>query len=216
MFGTAYGWKTKEIDAICHTLAGDRWATDHVGYGECLMTFVDVDQEIRDEDPDFEVIDYDVVHKATRVERDVEFIETLCSILEERGLGPVPHPKAAKPKKKRKPKQFKPGDKIRRATIRDLPLPAHIRIEIERRDKDSDSKDWYGDHLEQVVVAIHNNGHYIPALVVKDKAFLKKGSFDATWGKDKRWLEGATFLGKWEGSIANKRVEPKFHYRQAH
>jgi hypothetical protein len=198
-FGSDYDWKEREVKGICDVMIGG-----HNPYSKVLVSYADVEQEIRDA-PDYEIIDYDTQFKATRVERDVEFIEQLCKMLEARGLGPIPSPKAKKAKKARKPKNFKPGDIVRKSTLRDLPLPAHVRIPIERYDEPA--KQWVDATLEQVVIEI-GTGRYHSALI---QPGTKRAYPDNPWAyKDD--LYGATFLGKWEGSVAKKK-KMKLKYR---
>ena len=211
MFGVDYGWKAKEVDAFSNILAGVHYAT---GYSKTLMTYADVDQEIhdqyaQDEENNEYTIDYGTHFKAARAERDVEFINQLCDILEKRGLAPVPRPKAQVAKKTRKPKVFKSGDSIRSATIRDLPLPAHVRIPIEKFDEDS--QQWLEAHIEHVVLGIRSDGYYDAAKVGKGKAYREKGRLWPFERKD--WLNGATYLGPWTGEIVNKRLDYKFRHR---
>jgi len=208
MFGVDYGWKAKEVDAFSNILAGSHYAT---GYSTTLMTYADVDQEIHDqyaadeENNDY-TIDYGTHFKAVRAERDVEFITALCDILEKRGLAPVPRPAAQKAKKVRKPKVFKSGDRIRSATVRDLPLPAHVRIDIERYDEES--KQWIEAHIEHAVLRMGTQGYYEGAPVGNDKCYTKGYCMER-----KDHLNGATYLGPWTGERVNKRLDYKFRWR---
>ena len=206
MFGKDYGWKEKNITAICEILADKRSA-----YAQVLMSYADVEEEIRDADPDFEVVDYDASFKATRVERDIEFLNLLCETLEQRGLADVPKAQAQKPKKERVPKTFKSGDIIRKGTIRDLPLPAHVRVNVRKQSKGSD--EWLNDQLDWVVVALNNYGGFLCYRVGRDgkKAYRASRSY-STESKD--WLAGATFVGPWEGELVEKELKYKFAYRQ--
>ena len=206
MFGTAYGWQEKSITAICEILAGK-----DSEYAQMLMSYADVEEELRDADPDFEVVDYDASFKATRVERDIEFLNRLCQMLEERGLADVPKGKAQKPKKERRPKVFKSGDIVRKGSIRDLPLPAHIRVNILKRAKGSD--EWLADQLDWVVVSLGSSGGFLCYRVGRDgtKAYRASRSYSI---ESKNWLIGATFIGPWEGELLKKELQYKFYYRQ--
>jgi hypothetical protein len=208
MLGSDYGWKGAEVQAIANILAGQHYAT---GYSTTLMVYADVDQEIRDEDPDFEVVDYDATFKATRAERDVEFLNELCENLEARGLAPVPRPTRKVPAKKRKPKQFKSGDRIRTATVRDLPLPAHVRIPILRQEKKDKTNTWVEAHIEFVVLKIYRGG-YDYARVGGGTAYRHPRGY---YQMDTReWLHNATYLGPWTGKIQKQAMEYKFYIRQ--
>ncbi|MFH1429941.1 MAG: hypothetical protein ABIG71_00280 [Candidatus Uhrbacteria bacterium] len=206
-FGVNYGWKEQQVEAICNVIAD--W---DARYSQMLMQYADVAEEIREEDPDFEVVDSQATFAATRVERDVDFLNALCGILEQRGLCPVPKPADQKPKKERKPKTFKPGDIILKRTLRDLPLPAHVRIPIERHDKKTNQ--WLDSTMEQVVIQLYDGGYYLSALVDAkgENAYPEYGGLLDQRSKD--WLDGATFLGPWKGEInKTKRLKVSFHYR---
>lgn len=208
-FGTSSGWKAKEIQALCSILVSDH--SYITGYATCLMSYDDVHQEVRQAmDEDFE-IEHDTQFKATRVTRDVEFLNKLCEILEKRGLAEVPRPLSKSPPKARKPKVFKSGDVIRTATIRDLPLPAHVRIPILRQDKDSDV--WVEAHLEHVVLRIKKDGRYNEAKVAKT-GVAYEGTGRLQYGVSKSWLNGAVYLGPWTGKIEKKDLNYKFRYRE--
>lgn len=202
MLGTDYGWKTKNITAICGIITGN-----NSPYSQVLMSYADVEEEIHEEDPDFEVHDHDVTFKATRVERDIEFLNQLCDMLEQRGLADIPKAREKGPKKERKVKVFKPGDKIRKGTIRDLPLPAHVRIDIDKHDKASDQ--WVEAQLDWVVVAL-GQGYFRCLYIGKDGKAYQPHIFN---DKRKELLEGATFVGSWEGESTKKELEIKFKYR---
>ena len=211
LFGTAYGYTQREVDALCTVLCGDRWDGNH--YSQVMMTYIDVEQEIYDAMQDgYEEIDYHTQFYATRVERDKKFLEKLCDELESQGLAPVPTPAAAKPKKVRKPKEFKDGDVIRKRHLRDLPLPAHVRIPVRKRDEGYDgafNEGWYDDHIEQVVTYITDHGYYHCALV---RPGTKKAYPESTYAR-KDDLDGATFLGLWTGQILKeKRLKTNFRY----
>lgn len=216
MFSAVYGWKEREVKSIADIIVGDRW--DMGGnYCKTLMRYADVESEINEanrayEDgiSDYEVVDYDVKFYATRVERDVDFINKLCKILEERGLGPVPTPAAAKPKKVRKPKEYKSGDVIRKTTLRDLPLPAHVRLNIQKYDKDSEQ--WLDDTLEQVVTSLTNYGQYHCHYVMPGTKRAYPENIRYSVGEYKERLYGATYLGPWEGQLV-KTKEMKLNFR---
>lgn len=210
-FGVLYGWKEEEVHSIANILTGDRWGTRH-SYCQVLMRYADVEQEIREQDPDYEVVDYNAHFYATRAERDIKFINKLCEMLDSQGLGPVVKPAEEKPKKERKVKQFHSGDIIRKSNIRDLPLPAHVQIPIERLDKATDP--WVSSTIQRVVTQLAS-GRYVSAVVHSDgKNAYYESEFDARWGRDKRELEGATFLGEWSGKIPEKKfIRVNFGFR---
>lgn len=205
MLGAQYGWKGNEVTFICEVVAGS-----HELYAQVLMSYADMEKEIREireADPEFQITDYSVKFKAVNVERDVKFLNQLCSILEAKGLAAVPTPSPEKPTKPRKVKVFKPGDVIRRKDLRDLPLPAHVRIKIEKRHKDSSER--LNGTIEQVVTGLHNDGYYSYYLVAPNgKAYRERFN-----GKRKEWLDGAIYLGPWTGQIVkNEEIETKFYY----
>jgi len=202
--GADYGWIEDEVRVFCYNVA-DAYSP----YAKVLMSYADVEKEIREVDPDFEVADYTAKFAGTRAERNIPFIEKLCTLLEEQGLADVPIPKEKSPQKERVPKVFKTGDVIRRNTLRDLPLPAHVRIPIEKLDEGSGQ--WLPSHMEQVVTVLGKQGHYIGLPIANDgKAY--EGWYD--WhGKD--WLEGAIYLGPWNGEIMKgKELRIKFKFRR--
>jgi hypothetical protein len=208
MLSSDYGWKGQEVQAIANIIAGSHYAT---GYSTTLMSYADVDQEIRDEDPDFEVVDYDATHKATRAERDIEFIDALCENLEARGLAPVPRPTRKVLAKKRKPRMFKSGDRVRNATVRDLPLPAHVRIPIMRREKKDKTDTWVEADIEFVVLKLYQGG-YDYARVGGGTAYRHPRGYHLM--NHKEWLHNATYLGPWTGKIEKQNMEYKFWIRQ--
>lgn len=205
-FGVRYGWKEQEVEQICRII------TSRGMYADCLMSYADVADEIHNADPDFEIVDYHTTFTATRVERDVTFLNTLCKLLEGQGLGPVPTPAPVKPKKARKIKVFKSGDIVRKKDLRDLPLPAHVRVAIERRATFDDP--WTEDSLELVVIGLNDGGYFEYAVVTPNaKTAYKESEYCSTKRKD--FIDGATFLGKWTGEIAKKKiVSLKFSYRK--
>ena len=206
MFGTAYGWKEKSVTAICEIITGK-----NSEYAHMLMSYADVEQELRDADPDFEVVDYDASFKATRVERDIEFLNRLCEILEQRGLADIPKAEGQKPKKKRVPKVFKSGDIVRKGSIRDLPVPAHVRVNILKRAKGSD--EWLADQLDWIVVKLGGQGGFLCYRVGRDgkKAYRASRTYST---EGKHWLIGATFIGPWDGELLEKELKYKFSYCQ--
>ena len=209
-FGSNFGWKEIEVNRICKVLCSDS------EYSKVLMSYEDVAETIREEDeknednPDYEVVDYDVQFKATKVIRDKEFLNKLCGMLEKDGLAPLPKPTPEKPRKERVPKVFKPGDIIRKNNLRDLLLPAHVRIPIEKYDEKS--KQWLKDFLEEVVIKLESGGYYKNAKVDprKNEAFEDNG-----WSREsKERLCGATYLEPWKGkNIKNKELKYNFKYR---
>lgn len=194
--GPQYGWTGREVTAICEVIAGDANP-----YAKVLMFYADVQEEIEEADPDYEVVEYGTNFKATRVERDVEFLNVLCGILEKRGLADTPTVQERKPTKPRTAKIFKSGDIIRKSNLRDLVLPAHVRVLIKKRVKGK-KEEWVPDALEQVVLAIRT-GQYHSAFIVPDRleiAFTPPASF---YSRDN--LLGATYVGPWKGKIQKVR-----------
>jgi hypothetical protein len=218
-FGSNYGWKGVEVEAIINIIAGGN-SYHGAGYCDVLMNYHDMYDEIsKAAHDDYEVVDIDARNYATSVDRDKKFLNQLCDILEARGLGPVPKPMPKKAKKPRKVKEFKSGDVIRKRHLRDMPLPAHVQVPIQRWDEEN--KQWLDGHtLEQVVIALTNYGDYEYALV--NPTTKKAYPSGKLWGnrypqRSKDDLEGATFLGTWKGTIAKKKVlKPKFQWRRAH
>lgn len=203
-FGVLFRWKEDEVKAIVEVIADGRNP-----YSQVLMSYADMYKEIREmDDADNKDYAYGTEFYATRVERDVEFLNKLCEMLEKQGLGPIPTPDQAKPKKDRKAKQFQAGDIIKKSTIRDLPLPAHVRLNIERRDEKTDQ--WLDSTLEVVVTDLANTGRFRYALIPNGKTAYFEGY---PW-KDKSYLEGATFLKKWDGEISKKEITHRVFYRK--
>ncbi|HEU5114546.1 MAG TPA: hypothetical protein VFT82_02145 [Candidatus Paceibacterota bacterium] len=204
MFGLDYGWKGEEVTAVCAVIADETSP-----YSQALVTYANVEKEIREADPDYQVTSYDVRFKAVRAERDVEFLTALCSMLEKRGLAPIPKPKERKPKKTRVPKQFVPGDVVTLRNMRDVPLPAHVRIPIEKFDEPS--KQWLPSTIEHVVVRLGNAGNYYRYVVTP-----KGEAFEAGMGwEGKYWLDGATYLGPWKGKLnKHQDLTIRFRYRK--
>lgn len=207
LFGEKYGWSTHQVDSICHIIAS---CNDYsVSYSSILMSYDDVQEEIDEADPEWEEVKGDARFAATRAERDVEFLNKLCSMLEEKGLSSIATPAPQKPKKAHVPKEFKAGDVIRKNTMRDLPLPAHIRIPIDKMDVDKDGRavgEWYEDFIEKVITKIENNGYMYFAYVIDGKAYRIN-----QFGR-KSEMEGATFLGKWTGTFSKSDIYPKFRF----
>lgn len=216
-FGVDYGWKAKEVENIAATLVSSYDSHHGATYSSVLMSYRDMYGDICDaanEADDYEVVDINARNYATHVDRDVEFLQTCCNILKERGLGPVPQAKAKKPKKARKVKTFESGDIIKKRHLRDLPLPAHIRIPIHRREGKGSWED--NNHtIELVVTGLDNSGHYYYAVVKPGTRNAYPDSRYKSWGyKDD--LEGATYLGPWTGKIAKKKIlELKFSWAPA-
>lgn len=205
LFGTRYGWKTREIDLVC------QWMVDTL-YGRPLMLFAAARDELIDADPDYEIRSETNEFAVTRFDRDAAFTQKLCEMLEARGLGPVPAPASQKPKKPRKVKEFKSGDVIRRRQLRDLPLPAHVRIPIQRFDEESEQ--WLDATIEHVVLKLWDGGVYEYALVAPNgKAYTKAYSL-SYMTQEKAWLEGATFLGPWTGDLVGKHLKLNFRHRR--
>ena len=217
LLGVDYGWKEDEVSAICKIIT-----QEHEAYSKVVMSYTDlteVERELEKKDPDYEV------HKESKTDlrfaacarRDKEFLQKLCGMLEKEGLGPIPTPETKEPKGPRVPKVFKPGDVIRKATLRDLPLPAHVRIPVERlpsgmewhKAKDGD---WTKSTIDQVVVRLGDSGRYTYASIGRepDVAYQER-TFDYQ-GKD--WLDGATFVGLWKGKIVHSALGIKFKFRK--
>ena len=200
-FGVRYGWKEEEVQAICQVLTGNRWSNNP--YCRMLMTYVDVESEIAEEDPDYDLVDYDAKFSATRANRDVAFISALCEILDAQGLGPVPVAAEEKPKKERKVKQFHSGDVIKKSNLRDLPLPAHVSLPIERLDEAS--KQWLKSTLEIVVTGLLPGRYTFAVIKPGGNIAYTTSNYTSRYGDYKDHLIGATFLGEWSGKIDNKK-----------
>lgn len=200
--GPQYGWTEREVTGVCEVIAGDTNP-----YAKVLMSYADVPKEIQNKDPDFEIVDHDVQFKATCVERDIEFLHRLCQILENRGLAEVPDIKERKKTKPHVPKIFKSGDIIRKGNLRDLPLPAYVRIPIERFK--GESQDVTPDFLERVVLGLGNGGQYRYAQVRSGVAYQDRQYMDIDY---KSHLYGATYIGPWKDRI-EKGKELKINFR---
>lgn len=201
-FGVRYGWKEEEVKNIVRVISDN-----HSPYSKVLMSYADTYQEIREAEDNNEDYEYGTEFKATRVERDREFIEKLCGILEKQGLGPVPIPAEEKPKKERKKKQFKSGDIVRKANLRDLPLPAKLRLAVEKLDEES--KLWLESTMDIVVTKL-NTGTFTYAIVPNGKtAYFESYAY----ARSKRELEGAIFLGKFDGELSKKEIKVRHLYR---
>ena len=210
MFSSAYGWKERELKVVVDKIVGDRWYGN--AYSQVLMQYEDMYNEISEAASEDYSIDVDARNYAVNCSRDVEFINKLCDLLEKRGLGPVPTPAAAKPKKDRKVKEFKSGDIIRRSNMRDLPLPAHVRLNIQKYDKDS--KQWLDDTLEQVVIGLGSGVYYERYIMPgTDRAYPTNVRYDFGISKDR--LEGAVYLGPWKGKIVKtKDIKLNFSWKK--
>jgi len=123
ILGTKWGWKAREADCVSRVFyEGDIGALFMEDYSIGAYS-----EEAYAEDEDGNrLIDYDVQFKATTKERDDEFIKLLQSKLEAQGLEPYDMPKT-KPKKVRKKKVWKVGQKIRQGTLRDLEPGQHFK-----------------------------------------------------------------------------------------
>jgi hypothetical protein len=219
LFGTSYGWKGAEVEAIAKVVAGDNWGS-YATYSSVLMSYKDMYNEISQaaNEDGYDVVDIDVRNYATNADRDIEFITKCCTWLRDQGLADKPAPKAKKPKKPRKPKVFKEGDTIRKRDLRDLPLPALVEIPIQRWNKEIRGWDTQStETIKHVVIALGNDGYYHFALVEpKSGRAYPTGSL---WGgsyptRHKDDLDGATYLGKWTKAIAkNKIVRLDFTWR---
>jgi hypothetical protein len=204
-FGVNYGWKEREIAPIINLIAGGRSP-----YSDALMSYKDPKEDYYaavDEAPDVELTEPG--WSATRVERDVEFLNVMCAILEKRGLAPVPTPAAEKPRKERKVKLFKAGDIIRKGTLRDLTCPAHVRVTIEKQDPTS--KQFIRDTVEWVVLEIR--GPYAKAYRVKNGVAYPSDRYLSEEYKSS--LIDAVYLGKWDGKVdTSRQVKYNFYYRR--
>jgi cobalamin biosynthesis Mg chelatase CobN len=210
-FGTLYGWKEREVKQIADIITGGSWYSNP--YCQVLMSYADMYDEISQASNDDYEINVDARNYATHVERDIDFLNKLCKILEERGLGPVPTPAAAKPKKIRKSKVFKSGDIIRKSNLRDLPLPAHVRLNIDKYD--ADSEQWLPDTLEQVVTSLTNHGQYHCHYVMPGTTRAYPENIRYSFGEYKNKLEGATYLGPWKGQLVKgKEMKINFSWRE--
>lgn len=221
-FGVLFGWKEGEVKNICEVITG------RGPFSRVLMSYANMYDEITDaanksynmdvDDPDYVEVDHNARNFATNVARDTDFLNKLCQMLDAQGLGDVPTPADAKPKKVRKIKQFHSGDIITKSNLRDLPLPAHVRIPVERRDDENSVAGqpfkWLDATIEQVVIQL-GTGEYTYAIVPPGKgktAYPRHKSYPTT--AHKRSLEGATFLGEWDGKIEKtKTMDIKFYYR---
>ncbi|MDE1970516.1 MAG: hypothetical protein KGI50_02985 [Patescibacteria group bacterium] len=208
MFSALQGWREREVEAFCRVLVSEECL-----YGHIFVSYAHAGEEACEEDFDFEYIESDVQFKATRADRNVRFLECLCRMLEERGLGDMPAKKAPREKKEHIPKIFKAGDMIRARTLRDLPLPAHVRVPILRRNRDA--TEWTPDILEMVVTRVPNRGGTCVCLIVDHDRKASREVFYG-FGYDKSLFDGATFLGLWTGEYAppNKTLALKFLYQK--
>jgi hypothetical protein len=175
---------------------------------------------MKDKDADYEVAAEKSgkdLRFASCARRDKEFLNKLCGMLEKDGLGPISTPTVKEPKGPRTPKVFKEGDVIRKATLRDLPLPAHVRIPIERLPSGMGSpaakpSDWTESTIDQVVEKLNQSGEYYYALIGNDpKTAYRPGFIDY---KDKDFLDGAMYVGPWKGKILNQELVIKFVFRK--
>ncbi len=213
LFAVEYGWKGEEVVAICKPITSDQDL-----YSKVVMSYTDlteVENEIREKNPDYEESSTDL-RFASCARRDVAFLKKLCGILESRGLGPIPTPTVKEPSGPRVPKVFKPGDVIRKATLRDLPLPAHVRIPVERLPSgmslfDAKPENWSDSTIDQVVLRLGNAGRYHCASIGADP---KKAHEERVFGNDKGFLDGATYIGPWTGTTVKEPLTIKFQFRK--
>jgi hypothetical protein len=207
-FAVEYGWKGQEVENVCRILTDG-----HNPYSQVLVSYADVAEEIRTMDPEYQVVDQAVEYRArfefVRADRDVEFLQQLCGMLEKRGLGPVPTPVDREPKKKHVPKEFKTGDIIRERTLRDLPLPAHVRIPIE---KETVPGQWTPSTVEAVIVQIGTSGR-VASLIVNPKSGEAHRHVESML-EYKSFLDGATYLGPWKGKTNDKSIRLGFRFRK--
>ncbi len=215
MFGVRYGWREIEVSWISDLLTSNS-SPNWVTYSRVLMSYANVKEEMEEPDPETGIVEYDEnKFRAIRVERNVEFINKLCAMLEARGLGPIPTPADDKPKKERKVKIFKPGDIVRLRNLRDLPLPAHIRVPVTKvfKGKDGEKDQRIESHIEEIITKIDDVGYYRFYVVGKDnKAYKYYLGYD-----DKKYIDGAIFLGEWKGEIIKGReIKLDFHYYKSY
>lgn len=211
LLAVEYGWKGNEVEAICKPITSDRDP-----YSRVLMSYVDlteVEREVKEKEPDYEV--GTDLRFAACARRDKEFLQKLCGMLEAEGLADIAAPVLKEPPGPHVPKVFKAGDIIRRKDLRDLPLPAHVRIPVERLPTGmswSDSKpgDWTMSTIDQVVQHIGNQGNYTFASIGNDPNTAHIESFN--W-KDKSWLDGATYVGPWKGKKVTAPLKINFVFR---
>lgn len=209
MFAKEYGWTTDQVKRVCEFLMGYHYEhKPHFGsYQSVVNSYADVQDEIYKDDPD---LDKDGAYKATfaatRAEKNIPLLEKMIAILEERGLGPIPTPKKTGPKKKRVPKKFKPGDKIRRGNLRDLPLPALVKVPVRKIPEDrTKGKDKEPEivHLEWVVTALTKGGEFQCFFAGRKTTNPKDrtAALSPGWAglETKEYLYGAEYLGPWEG-----------------
>lgn len=212
-FGADFGWKEKELSLVCDVLMGNEYSS----YGQMLIAYADVESEIRTEDPDLEgERSYEATFAGTRTEKYKPLIDKLCEILEKDGLASVPEPKKKAPSKPRPKKEFKPGDTIRKGTLKDLPLPALVRVPIE---KTTDHRTWEPHQVEWVVHDLLNWGEFVCYRVGKQnsdprqRVAYRASKYSST--ERKELLDGATYLGPWEGTLNSKKfLEYEFRFRR--
>jgi len=195
-----YGWKTYEAT----------WFVEFFYYHPlCDLFFSDDSPDCYGEEA--HEIDEEGGNRfaATRKERDDEFFEALTEVLEERGLADEIVMPDKKPVKVRKPKVFKPGDRITTRNARDLPEGSHFRLTLHLTD-------WEGTHPDRKAVANH---HTLEAVyVTRTKPGLYKvrpvvaGMAVASVSTDKNLLNDAEYIGPWEGAVEDT-IEAKPYRR---
>ncbi len=213
LFAVEYGWKGDEVTAVCKPIMNERDM-----YSKVVMSYTDlteVEAEMAEKDPDYEEASTDL-RFASCARWDVAFLKKLCGILESRGLAPIPTPTVKEPSGPRVPKVFKPGDVIRRATLRDLPLPAHVRIPVERLPSgmawiEAKPENWTDSTIDQVVLRLGNAGRYRYASIGSDP---NKAHEEGIFGNDKGFLDGATYVGPWAGKTVKDPLVIKFQFRK--
>ncbi|MDO8493544.1 MAG: hypothetical protein Q7S19_03320 [bacterium] len=205
MFSVRYGWKEREVSAIAYVMTCDSYR-GYTTYSSVLMSYADTMKEIEEEDRYNRAKFY-----AVRAERDIPFLNKLCEMLEARGLGPIPALPDEKPKKEREIKIFKAGDIVRQKDLRDLPLPALVRISVTKifKGKEGEKDQRVAGQMDEVITRIHEKHYYDYYVVAKDgKAYKYFMGYSF-----KTNLDGATFLGEWKGEIVkNKEIKLDFHY----
>ena len=139
--------------------------------------------------------------------------------MEARGLAEIPSPKISAPKEARAPKHFEPGTIIRKGTLRDLPLPALVKVPIEKNTDGKYPGEWAPGEVEWVVTRLLNNGEAVCYRAGPETPNPRKRVAcvsDRLWcAESKEFLYGATYLGPWEGKLdKHNKLNYKFRYRR--
>jgi hypothetical protein len=217
MLAKEYGWTGPQVTGVCELIMAGRDDGYQVTYGSfssVLNSFVDVESEIRQDDPDFDNTDYSAIFKASRANKNTALLETLLQKLEERGLADPPQPKEEKPKATRTPVAFEPGKIIRKGNLKDMPLPAKVRVTLEVKD-DFKDKEWRKEEVTWVVTErLIGSGAFrcfrAGPETADPKAQKAYASDGYRSGEPNEFLYGAEYLGPYEGKLDNK---PKLQYK---